>query len=100
MAIKMIKIKDLAEKFIMCDDDFYFINPISVDRFFKDDKPVHPENKIPYKLYDGDCLTCQAKVFYHTSWLLSIANLKNFEDFWKKVAFTPVKIVVNFTTFL
>ena len=59
-------IKDLAEKFIMCDDDFYFINPISEDRFFKDDKPVHPENKIPYKLYDGDCLTCQAKVFYHT----------------------------------
>lgn len=59
-------IPDLAENYIMCDDDFYILNPIAEDRFFKDNKPVQPDNRIPYGLYKGDCLTCQARVFYHT----------------------------------
>ena len=59
-------IEDLSEKYIMFDDDYYVLNPIKEDRFFKDNKPVQPNNRVPYGLYKGDCLTCQAKVFYHT----------------------------------
>lgn len=59
-------IKDLSEQFIMCDDDYYFINPIKEERFFKDGIPIHENNRIPYGLYKGDCLTCPAKVFYYT----------------------------------
>ena len=44
-------IKDLSEKFIICDDDYYFLNPIAEDRFFKNDKPVHEDNKIKYEPY-------------------------------------------------
>ena len=33
-------IEDLQEQFILCDDDYYFINPITEDKFFKDGKPV------------------------------------------------------------
>lgn len=40
-------IQDLSNKYIMCDDDFYFLNPIAKDRFFKNDKPVHWKNEIP-----------------------------------------------------
>ena len=58
-------IKDLSDNYIISDDDFYFLNNIDENRFFIDNKPVHANNKIPYGLYQGDCLTCQAKVFYH-----------------------------------
>lgn len=44
-------IKDLSENFIMCDDDFYFLNPIKEDRFFKYNKPVHLNNIVPYVPY-------------------------------------------------
>lgn len=44
-------IKDLQEQFIVCDDDYYFLNPITEDKFFKDGKPVHLNNKIPYGYY-------------------------------------------------
>ena len=59
------KIKDLSETYLRCDDDFYFINPIAEDLFFKNNKPVHVDNKIPYKLFSGYELQCPAKVFYH-----------------------------------
>lgn len=55
-------IKDLSENYIMCDDDFYFLNPIEEDRFFKDNKPIHPNNRIKYSFY-GD-LTSSDNVFY------------------------------------
>lgn len=45
-------INDLADNYIICDDDFYFLNPISKNRFFKYNKPVHWNNKINYALYD------------------------------------------------
>lgn len=44
-------IQDLQEQYLMCDDDFIFLNPIAEDRFFKDGKPVHEDNKIPYEPY-------------------------------------------------
>lgn len=58
-------IKDLSETYIMSDDDFYFLNPIKEDKFFKTNIPIHPENKIPYGLYKGNCLTGSDNVFYH-----------------------------------
>lgn len=58
-------IKDLSNNYIKCDDDFYFINEIKEDMFFKDDKPVHPENTVVYKLYGGGCLKGSDNVFYH-----------------------------------
>lgn len=47
-------IKDLSENYIMCDDDFYFLNPIKEDRFFKNNMPVHLDNKMKYELYGTD----------------------------------------------
>ena len=57
-------IEDLGEYYIMCDDDFYFLNPIKKDRFFKYGKPVHQDNKIPCEFYSGDTLTGSDNVFY------------------------------------
>ena len=44
-------IKDLSEHYIMSDDDFYFLNPIDKERFFKDGKPVHENNVVTYEPY-------------------------------------------------
>ena len=57
-------ISDLSENYIMCDDDYYFLNPIAKDRFFKYGKPVQFNNPMPFKLYDGDLLTGTDNVFY------------------------------------
>ena len=45
-------IKDLSNNYIMCDDDYYFLNKIEKDRFFKENKPVHKDNQVPYKKFD------------------------------------------------
>lgn len=58
-------IPDLSEHYIMCDDDFYFLNPIKKDRYFKCGRPVHLNNKVQYGLYSGDCLKGSDNVFYH-----------------------------------
>ena len=58
-------IPGLSEKYIRCDDDYFFINPIKEETFFKNDKPVHLDNRIPYGLFKGAELTGKAKVFYH-----------------------------------
>ena len=52
MLMYVANIEDLADNYIICDDDFYFLNKIEEDRFFKDNKPVHIDNKIPYRLYE------------------------------------------------
>lgn len=44
-------IKDLSENYIICDDDYYFLNKIEKDRFFKKNKPVHPNNQVKYELF-------------------------------------------------
>lgn len=45
-------IPDLAENYILCDDDYYFLNPIKEDRFFLYNLPVHKRNIVPYEYYD------------------------------------------------
>lgn len=56
-------IKDLSEQYILCDDDYYFINEITKDRFFKNNIPIHQDNKIHYGLYK--CINGSDGVFYH-----------------------------------
>lgn len=56
-------IKDLSEQYILCDDDYYFINEITKDRFFKNNTPIHQDNKIHYGLYK--CVNGSDGVFYH-----------------------------------
>ena len=65
IGIYMSNIKDLSDNFIVSDDDYYFLNAIAEDRFFKNNKPVHTNNKVHYGLYKGACLTGLDNVFYH-----------------------------------
>ena len=58
-------IEDLGENYIMCDDDFYFLNPIPDDKFFRYGSANHQDNKVEYKLYSGYELEGTDNVFYH-----------------------------------
>lgn len=73
-------IPDLCERYIMSDDDYYFLNPIENDRFFKYGKPVHLNNQVNYELYNP---TGSDKVFYH----ILNNNLKFEERFNKKIKY-------------
>lgn len=57
-------IHDLSEHYIMCDDDYYFLNPIKEDRFFRKNRPVHKDNKIPFIFYGDNLLEGSDGVFY------------------------------------
>jgi hypothetical protein len=57
-------IKDLSENYIMCDDDYYFLNKINKDRFFRDNIPVHQDNRVRFMYYMGDVLSSTSSVFY------------------------------------
>lgn len=61
----LCNIKDLGEYYIISDDDEFFLNPIKEDRFLRDNKPVHEDNRIPYELYKGEQLKTSDKVFFH-----------------------------------
>ena len=58
-------IKDLSEQYIMSDDDYFILNPINKERFFRYNKPVHLDNRIEYKKYGGQLLKGSDRVFYH-----------------------------------
>lgn len=57
-------IKDLSNHYLMCDDDFYFLNPIKENRFFVYGRPAHQKNRVPYRYYEGGYLTGTDRVFY------------------------------------
>jgi hypothetical protein len=57
-------IKDLSKYYIISDDDYFFLKPIAIDRFFKYGNPVHLDNKMEYKIYGGGYLTGTDNVFY------------------------------------
>lgn len=49
------KIKDLSDNYIMCDDDYFFMNKINKTRFFKNGVAQHEDNKVPFgHFFDGD----------------------------------------------
>lgn len=58
-------IPDLSDNYVMSDDDYYFLNPIKENRFFRDGIPVHKDNSILYEPYGGSCLTGSDNVFFH-----------------------------------
>ena len=76
-------IEDLSETYIMCDDDWYFLNPIRNNRFFKYGRPVHLNNKMPYQYFGGDNLKGSDNIFYH----ILNNNLKFEERFNKQVKY-------------
>lgn len=55
-------LEDLSETYIYSDDDYYFLNPIPEDMFFKEGRPVHPNNKVPYEFFNNN--ETSDKVFY------------------------------------
>lgn len=65
IGIYIENIPDLSEHYIMCDDDWYFLNPIKEDRFFKYGRPVHPNNQVKYESYGDFELNSSSSVFYH-----------------------------------
>ena len=49
------QIPDLSDNYIMCDDDYFFLNPVEETRFFVNNRAQHEDNKVPYGyFYDGD----------------------------------------------
>ena len=58
-------IQDLSNNYIMCDDDYYFLNPIAEDRFFINNQPVHLDNQVKYEYFKGQILNNSDGVFYH-----------------------------------
>ena len=49
------QIPDLSNNYIMCDDDYFFLNPIEETKFFVNNRPQHEDNQVPYGyFYDGD----------------------------------------------
>lgn len=49
------QIKDLSNNYIMCDDDYFFLNPIKEEKFFINNIAQHEDNQVPYGyFYDGD----------------------------------------------
>lgn len=58
-------IKDLGEYYLISDDDEFFLNPIKEDRFLKEGKPVHKDNRIPFEYYSGEQLQTSDNVFFH-----------------------------------
>jgi len=46
-------IKDLSKNYIRSNDDCYFLNPIPEDMFFKNDRPVLPDNQRPFEFFEA-----------------------------------------------
>lgn len=65
IGIYISNIKDLSDNYIMCDDDYFFLNKIEEDRFFRNDVPVHKDTKIHYGLYKNEYLKGTDRVFFH-----------------------------------
>ena len=48
-------IEDLSDNYVLCDDDFFFMNKIRKDRFFKRNVAQHEDNRVPFGyFYDND----------------------------------------------
>lgn len=57
----LCNIKDLGEYYLISDDDEFFLNPIKEDRFVRENKPVHADNRIPFEYYN---MNTSDKVFF------------------------------------
>lgn len=57
-------IEGLSDKYIMSDDDYYFLNKVDKSMFFRGDKTVQVKNKIPFREFDERYLNASDGVFY------------------------------------
>ena len=57
----LCNIEDLGEYYVISDDDEFFLNLIKPDRFVRENKPVHADNRIPFEYYD---MNTSDKVFF------------------------------------
>jgi len=58
------KIKDLSDNYVYCNDDYYFLNPISKHMFFVDDYPVYRDNGEKILKFGLDYLNASDGTFY------------------------------------
>ena len=58
------KIKDLSNNYIYCNDDYFFLNPISSNMFFVDDYPVYRDNGEKIFKFGSDYLNASDGTFY------------------------------------
>lgn len=80
ISMYIANIKDLSDCYLLSDDDYYFLNPIRLDRFFKFHRPVHPNNSVEYRLYGDGNPTGSDNVFFR----ILNNNLKFEEKFMKQ----------------
>lgn len=57
-------IKDLSDFYVMSDDDFYFLNEIPVEMFFRDGKTVQMNNEVKYEPFGERFTKASDGVFY------------------------------------
>lgn len=58
------KIKDLSNNFVYCNDDYYFLNPVSKNLFFVDDYPVYRDIGEPLVKFGAYWLESSDGTFY------------------------------------
>ena len=57
-------IKKLSDLYVMSDDDYYFLNEIPVDMFFKEGKTIQQNNKMDYAPYTEKYTNASDGVWY------------------------------------
>lgn len=57
-------IEGLSDKYLISDDDYYFINKTPKEMFFKDNKTVQIDSTLPFKLFNERYLNASDGVFY------------------------------------
>lgn len=67
------RIPDLSENFILCDDDFYFMNPVPDNFFFDNDIPKSAIIKEPYKQNPDFSFLPKQRLFL-TTWMRTRYN--------------------------
>ena len=58
-------IKDLSDFYVMCDDDYYFLNKTPVEMFFKNGKTIQMNNKVCYEPFGDKYTTASDGVYYN-----------------------------------
>lgn len=99
LEIYMNKIEDLSEKFIYFNDDFFLINKVREEHFFKDGKPcdmlafqpvvANPTNPVMSHLYMNNSLVL-CKYFNKRE------NIKKYPHNYFKIGYPPMYFIYNF----
>lgn len=58
------RIKDLSDNYIYCNDDYFFLNPVSASMFFIDDIPVYRDTKSKFEKFGAYWTESSDGTFY------------------------------------